>query len=305
MIFYRPDSIAVVYWYFKHNIPILVSLDKRNPIIPSIASLRRLIPDIPIYVVDVSNVENEWEDYPAKFNFTVTRKLFKFWRYKFQNDYGNTSRELLSKVYDCDELAAGLEEKYVAVVDSDLFWVQPPDLEVEDGFYINHNKWANSGLYLYNKDNEVIHLWKAINRLALEDREFRIDVLRGTTYDYIQEEATIQYILNMYRPRVKPLTARHNFLSSYYFYQLVKKVNLDRVTALHLLGMNAPEGNCLEVAYSITEIRHAMKEMFSERRFRQIFGEYEGKTAVSFKDQDAMRKLMINHLDRLQPTQKS
>lgn len=164
------------YWFWKPE-----AYNNLNvPVIPSIATLRGVNPDVPIVVLDCSDHETDYGPFPELLNFKVERivptyrpqhKLFK-------------GSNLLSRIMDIYRYAKEQGVKQVVYSDCDAFWLKDPfPLELSDSprFCFNGN---NTGFFYYNTvTNEEFHqVFHAYNLAAIYHREIREIMKRHVGY---------------------------------------------------------------------------------------------------------------------------
>lgn len=293
MIGFEHTKWSFIYWYFNHN-GIEVWNDRKNPIIPSIASVRYWQPRLPIYVIDVSKKKNFWGDYPRQFNFEVISQKSVYTDVSRQESkfLGPVSHELLGKTNDVWFFSSKLNSEYYAVLDSDLFWVQNPlPLHGSGTNKFWMSKEANTGFYYYHKNSpDFIALWRGLNNLAVWEEDFRKRVAAHVKYDIVQEEAVCGYALDKFgNCGLDRYPISENFTTAGY---AIQKHHKDAANAkvLHILNKHCKDDS-LTVAQSVIEIRAIMQKMFSEDQYKEIFKDAP-LASVSYKNPLEMKKIL-------------
>ena len=165
-------GVAVVYhWWDMTDTPIHRS---SSPVIPAIASLRAVNNKVPIYVLDSSGFNRNWQGFPEKYDFYVVK-----WPFEVRNfmDMGNDINDMsLSVMLDVWKFSKEmLKEGIIVYCDTDTFWFEDA-LPTE---YISTNQvslGANNGIMCYNKHEAKVErffdLYKAYTVTALHNESF-------------------------------------------------------------------------------------------------------------------------------------
>lgn len=295
MIGFEYNKWSFIYWYFNHD-GIEVWNDQKNPVIPSIASLRYWQPRLPIYVIDVSKKKNIWGDYPRQFGFEVISQNSVYTDIPRHESkfFGPVSHELLGKTNDVWFFASKLNSEYYAVLDSDLFWVQNPLPLKGSGtkqFWMSLD--TNTGFYYYHKDaSDFIYLWRGLNNLAFWEEEFRKKVCDFTKHEVVQEESVCGYAMSKFgKCAIGQYPFEENFATSNYAWPERHK-HAANAKVLHILSKHCPKLNNLVVAQSVIEIREIMQKMFSEGQYKEIFKD-KPLANVSYKNPLEMKKILM------------
>ncbi|CAE7860203.1 unnamed protein product [Symbiodinium microadriaticum] len=161
----------------------------RAPIIVSIATLRA-VSDIPIVVMDISGIENDWGHFPEKLNFRVTTPQPKLASYK-----GYKGWQHLSRLFDLDRYA---QDNTIIYSDADVFWLKDPRplAGLQSRFCFDG---YNTGFFYYDitmmdKFHEV---FQAYTLAALNSTEVREVLKKHVGYEpwhYVWDEMIMTYI---------------------------------------------------------------------------------------------------------------
>jgi hypothetical protein len=113
------NDFAIIYhWWSDNDAPVVNNLS--DPVIFSIIGVRHFHKDIPIYVLDVSQTDKEWQNYPDLLNFEVIKRpapLKKLKSLKLQ--------PVASRIWDINWLSNRIAENKIIFCDSDVFWTNP------------------------------------------------------------------------------------------------------------------------------------------------------------------------------------
>lgn len=206
---------AVIYhwWGYKTDAPPIANL--RSPIITSIATLRGVNANIPIYVIDVSNDKQDWMDYPRHLNFTVIEQpAFLKKNYSHRVGYQN-----LSRLFDINRVQYDFPEDVLIYCDSDVFFLKDPLPLHQNSDLFCFNKY-NSGFYYYNKQSEnckkFFEIFEAYALTALNDESFRyITKQFDDPKDYFVLDETLMYYMYVkHRDLFGVVDAQEHFITS-------------------------------------------------------------------------------------------
>jgi hypothetical protein len=184
---------AVVYhwWGYPSDAPPIANL--RSPIMASIATLRGVNKSIPIYVIDVSDNEQDWMNYPDILDFKIIRQ-----QGFLTNDYSHCQGyKNLSRLFDIVRM--DIPEETILYVDSDVFFIQNPFPLENNGNKFCFNKY-NSGYYYFNKNApdfiKFKNIFEAYVITALNDENFRcITKQFGSCNDYFVLDETMMHYM--------------------------------------------------------------------------------------------------------------
>lgn len=277
--------------------------DWQNPVLLSIASLRAHNPDIPVYVLDVSNRDRNWYDYPHKLNFKCIRTHSKIPILKTHEIYGETYK-ICSRIFDIEWLASRIPEDVIVSVESDIFWqgdfVLP---EVVDRFCFN---FYNSGFYYYNKNAELakqfIALWKHYIIMGMANPKVRAEVMSKYEWEFFQDEACMVYIMKTFGGIVAPLSDDHNVLfNPFKSYEDTYK----KATTLHFIQAMIPKNRGLLPLF-VKEFYDIVSRVLSPQQLYEIYGafygDYAGKQSaddVKYMNIDYIKKGKDHMLDNV------
>jgi hypothetical protein len=146
------NDFAIIYhWWSEKNTPVIENL--ADPIIFSIISVRYFNKDVPIYVIDVSQRQNNWQNYPSLLNFKVVTKPASIDKLKKNNFH-----PVVSRVWDINWLTDKIKENKIIFCDSDIFWIKNifPLLGLEnDPCLKNFHCGMNNGFFYYDKNSNL------------------------------------------------------------------------------------------------------------------------------------------------------
>jgi hypothetical protein len=253
--------------------------DWQNPVLVSIASFRAFDPETPIYVLDVSDVERNWMDYPHKLNFKHIRSTSRIPLLKTHQIFGQ-SYKICSRQFDIEWLAGRIPEDVIVSVESDLFWQGGLELpEDVDRFHFN---FYNSGFYFYNKNADLtkqfLAVWKHHILLGMCNTKIRDEIMAKYDWPHFQDEACLVYIVKTFGGMAGPIDDRHNVLfNPFKSYEDEYKNAL----TLHFIQAMHPKNRGL-LPVMVKEFYEIIRQVLSPEQLYDIYGpEYE-KIAGSF-----------------------
>lgn len=178
-------SVALIYHYWNHS-DTPAWQDLRLPLVFSIASFRYFDQKASVYVVNISDKELDWGDYPQFLNFNVIPRPYFHLRFvplgiDFK-EHMPMSVQMLSKPKDITDIAAIVSEDDFICVDADYFFLRDPSVTIraDDPLMVR----SNSGYWCFNKKSAAVKdgfdLWKAVCANACLDYEFYQKVLKAT-----------------------------------------------------------------------------------------------------------------------------
>ena len=275
-----PKPAIVYHWWNDRNMHVWE--DWQNPILVSIASLRAHDPDVPVYVLDVSDGERNWLDYPHKLNFKYIRTGSKIPLLRSHEIYGS-SYKICSRQFDIEWLAGRIPEDLIVSVESDFFWqgkLEPPD-DV-DRFHFN---FYNSGFYFYNKKAELakqfLAVWKHYILLGMANPRVRADVMSKYEWQHFQDEACMVYIVKSFGGIAAPIDDRHNVL---YNPEKDYAENYKDALTLHLIQAFFPKNRGL-VPLMVKEFYEVIRSVLAPQELYDIYGpsyeHYAGSIAAN------------------------
>lgn len=226
---YSPDisDYAAIYHWWSHSEDKRVCRNLSYPIILSIATLRVQNPNLSIYVIDCSDDEYDWEDYPARLDFSVIRQKSAVERVLTRremwsqasgrlyagrgplstaidalNDIDILDVRMSSKPLDVWALSCLLPERYILFCDCDVFWMKPllPLANGSDTFSICDN---NSGVYYFDKTEKSairwFRLWEAFTLLAVKDFDLRREMMSLYPFpNFVHDEKILFYVRDLF-----------------------------------------------------------------------------------------------------------
>ena len=264
---------ALVYHYWNDR-QVHVWEDWQNPILISIASARAFNPDIPIYVLDVSNHQRNWLDYPHKLNFKCIPCESQIPLLKTNEIYGS-SYKICSRQFDIDWLARKIPEDIIISVESDIFWMADPCPLPEpiDRFFFN---FYNSGFYYYNKNSDLakrfLKVWRHYIIMGMSNPKVQAEIMSKYKWDYFQDEAAMVYIVKSFGGMAGPCPDNLNVL-----FNPFKSWDEHYKNAwnLHLIGAFFPKNRGL-LGLMFEPFYEVIKTVLSPQQLYDIYGpDYE------------------------------
>jgi hypothetical protein len=142
-------SIAVYHWWsFKGEDTAYCNL--RSPIVTSIATLRA-VSDVEIFVLDGSDHEVNWGNFPDLLNFKVLKNKFTFFEEKDKFEgWRHLSR--IPDIHSWSEI--NFTNKNIIYVDSDVFFLQNPLPLACDTDKFCWDGW-NTGYFYFNSNSKL------------------------------------------------------------------------------------------------------------------------------------------------------
>lgn len=190
-------TTAVYHWWgFKEEPPPYANL--RTPILISIATLRSAS-QIPIIVIDISEQENDWGDFPTRLNFTVVKQpgvlrpyenLVKGWRH-------------LSRLFDLNDLFRRVPvHGELLYVDSDVFFFRDPLPLGGDKEKFCFDGW-NTGYFYYHpeKTKRFFDIFEAYTKTAIFCPDLRPTFKKYVGYEAwygVWDEMIISYMVHFH-----------------------------------------------------------------------------------------------------------
>ena len=243
---------AIVYHWWTESC-VFVKDDLFNPILYSIATIRRHNQEVPIYVINLSP-EAEWGVYPKTLNFNVLNKHSKFTK---NSGYQNN---LMSRVFDIIEVAQTIEEEDILFNDSDVFWIKDPFPLMNDTKVFNCNQ--NNGVFYYNKHSieamNFIREWQHDTHRTVNDPDFRSKLLHDMQFASnfkIHDELIMRYTQKRLPDSYRPVPMKENNII---FTPITDPKNL------HIIRAFVGKKDRLRVALSIKEIAEAIENVLGQ-----------------------------------------
>ena len=279
------ESVMLYHWWWNHP-PDCVINNWNSPIIFAICSFRHYNPFTPIHVLDVSEVDHNWQDFPKKFNFVLHRR--RGFPHKFpmlqKAVYGLMPQRIRYdkridaawKIFDLEELVKELPQSKVIFSDSDIFFLKPLTCEYNQQFCCN----ANTGFFYYQRSSlmdRFFALWKNHTLMHIVGNDLiGADILGRTNYDKADpnEEIVFQYLLSEYPQFVAPLRQHYVYCFD------GQKYGFDPFGSesefIHFAGFHVPRGNRLipfivfreyrEILNSYVDLNSYLAQMVIEPR---------------------------------------
>lgn len=298
---------AVVYhWWHDPIKDIHVYNNLRVPLIISIATLRGSDPNIPIYVLNGSDVNVSWLDFPEKLNFKVVPYSFCLGDYRDRPGWN-----LLSRLNDVADFSKQIEEDLIIYSDCDVFWLNSP-FPVEQ----NPDKFCfdryNSGFFYFDKRSantqKFFELFKAYVLTALNDENFRVITRQYASEDswtYVLDE-TILYYMSCKLDNIFNIVGPYEHLAPWTQAEIMRVIDFDKIRMMHIHGTSVK--NELEHDYErhnharglscilIKEFYERIIKVLKEDDLKLIFGSaldhYLPKQA-SLRDSDFIERWLL------------
>lgn len=272
------SKVAILYHWWNDR-KMNVWEDWQNPILVSIASFRAFDQETPIYVLDVSNVDRQWMDYPHKLNFKRIQTSSRIPLLKTHQIF-NQSFKICSRQFDIDWLSSRIPEDVLVSVESDLFWQGGLELPEEiDRFHFN---FYNSGFYLYNKKapltKQFLEVWRHHIILGMCNPKIREEIMAKYDWPHYQDEACMVYIVKTFGGMAGPIDDRHNVLfNPFHKYSEpgTDHVAYKEALTLHFIQAMHPKNRGL-LPLMVKEFYDIIKRVLSPEQLYDIYGaEYE------------------------------
>ncbi len=112
----------VIYLYYGNQIE-----SKKIPIIYSISSLRKFNKDCQIYVIDISDKNNDWSEWQEKLQFRVIFKKAKIYDFFTSDQLSQLPASIIcTKYLDVLSFTKNLNEDICVYCDCDVIWIKNP-----------------------------------------------------------------------------------------------------------------------------------------------------------------------------------
>jgi hypothetical protein len=189
-------SKALFYhWWAEPSDDPRVCRNLRSPLILAIATFRAHNHDIPVTVLNASDVPLDWGDYPDRLGFRVVD-----WKCRLERYGDKAGWRLLSRLFDLEMCSN--ESQITLYSDADVFWfadVEPlhadPTRFCFDG--------SNTGFFYYDGSSPIVmrffEIFRAYTIAALNNGEVREMMKRYVGYTgwpYVFDEQIITFMLH-------------------------------------------------------------------------------------------------------------
>lgn len=213
-------SQALVYYYFN-DFGSTAYDDLQNPVVLSIASFRKFDKTTPVYVIDVSDQEQEWLHFPKKLGFELFRQNNALKHCENvvvipENTLLNLPR--LAKPLDVFELSLYCNQEVIMMCDADLFFMKSP---FPLGCDFSKNFCSGNGFCYFEKSSlntqKIFETWgnlclaAAINPL-MQTRI--IETIRNGSRGrprFLNENTCWKYLQHKYVYSIEELSVYENF----------------------------------------------------------------------------------------------
>lgn len=285
-------SIVYHYWNNWVHDPIR---DVANPVILSIALVRRFYPEVPIYVADISDVKLDWKDYPNYLNFQVNQNHSAL-PLKFDSKYNLSynSWKYCSSVFDV--LKFDVKTPVTMFCDSDLFFLRK----------LNQLDYYQGGLrclpdlvgfYYYDdskRTKEFFQEWKRNILKGIVSWNFRKEVVSHYRLKNLYTQETVYSYLYQkpeWKDVIKTLSFKEHCIHLNY--------NCNDVDLFHFTGglFGQRRGVC---GYLIKEYRKSLLEVLGRDRYDYVFGnispEFESiEGRIRFNQRSILTRRNVNY----------
>lgn len=183
------------YWNNKFRSPID---DENNPVILSIITWRLYNKDVKISVLDCSLESNYWGDFPDLLNFQVIN-------YKPFLHKGNRKNLLANRIWDIQDYADSVDEKYILFNDADVFWLKNPFPlfgQIQDGLKSGIHCNGNTGIFYFDKTSKTTQsafgFWKQKTFDALnKEKKICRWINQKSAASFVYDEIILLYIFEV------------------------------------------------------------------------------------------------------------
>jgi hypothetical protein len=195
--------VAALLYHYWNNEQAEAWKDLRVPVVLSIATFRHWDKNTPIYVVDVSDEERQWADFPSFLNFKVVRAEYHL-KHVVRPEHERSAVRMLSKPNDIYSFSLTVPERVILCVDADYFFVKNP-CPIRHGPDQPPTIGWNTGYWKYNKvcplTVAVFDLWKSSCANVLLDDVFRESVMQVSGRTHLNDE-TMMNVLSKKHPGI-------------------------------------------------------------------------------------------------------
>lgn len=175
------DLVIYHWWQFPDEESIYAYKNLTTPVILSIASLRGVNQKIPIVVLDISDKENDWADFPQILNFHIVK--WKSELIKYQEKVLGWRQ--LSRLFDIWKWSEQNQIKKILYLDSDVFCFNDPfPLTFEKSEKLCFDYW-NTGIFYCNiaTNDEFFDIFQSYTKAAIHSEEIRNILKKFVGYD--------------------------------------------------------------------------------------------------------------------------
>ena len=290
----------------------------RTPIVPSIATLRAQNKDIPIYVLDGTNFDVDWGEFPEVLNFKVVKFEQTLKEYSHRPGWRH-----LSRIFDLQTFHKEIPEDIIVYSDSDVFWFDDPLPLMSDPVKFCFNGY-NSGFFYYDKKSNLVkQFFEEFNDCtmkALNDEVFREEVwsCRDQRHWYfVLDEAILEYLAfypweqgHLKREEVDFLDVGMD-LREHVTARELQRVNIHEMKMFHTNGLMVqnkfPKNSGEEeharglVCLLFKELYQSLKEVLTEDQISKIYKKEEMDhffpMQIKFKDSRLVNKILLTKTD--------
>lgn len=289
-------NFALIYHYWNDSKDREVWRDLANPVIASIATLRSMNLQTPIYVMDVSNKRNDWSYFPFKLKFEVVRRQPRL-GHNGKGVISSSQMKLFSRSFDVPGLAFEIDADYYAFCDSDILWYRDflPFPTPIDGIYCNRK---NNGFFYWNRGSQdasrFFTLWQEACQQGVNDTKKKQEILTYYYSDTFNDEAAYCYVKAQNWDLIKDLSTYDNWAGIKPTVEV-----LENTKNVHLCQTNFGKRRGL-MAIIIREFHDRLKIHLDEPDLVRMFGEKSMYLAKSFGlDQLHKARLLLNDRRKL------
>lgn len=280
-------DVAVVYHWWT-NQPVRTYNNLSTPIVCSIATLRGVNANIPIYVMDLTDLPHDWGNFPELLNFKVLPTEPSFRRYK---DKVKGWRHL-SRIHDLVHQMPKFAPKADRIIycDSDIFWIQDPlPLHCTEPKFC-FDGW-NSGFFYYSPSNidEFFDVYDSYTRAAIHSPQFT-EILKSKLgykdlWMGVWDEMTLSYMSHVNKdlisfiPKVEHSTSG-DIVSNYVDLKILKMFHSNNTMVKNDVPKIPEEKDHSRglLCLLIEEFYRNMTKSLSNEDIRKIFTEIELRT---------------------------
>lgn len=168
------NDVFVYYIWSWQDIENIADWDQ--PILYSIASLRRWNKTVKVIVIDIGLGNINWDHWPTTLNFEILHNYCE--KICNLNKNCDFTSLVLRKPICCHKLSNDLSYSRMIVCDADIIWLKNPLPLAGNPNFFCHNK-ENSGFFYFSKNNEghlFLRRWSYQCRLCVENEKYRNEI---------------------------------------------------------------------------------------------------------------------------------
>lgn len=289
-------SAAVIYYYWS-NSGEPVWTDHRNPILLSIATLRKFERSLPVYVIDASNNHIDWGDYWLRLGIDIRRRdhPLRHIEPKINAPEGVTIQtRLMAKSTAVYELAQNVSANTIIFCDSDVFWVKSP-FPLGGNFSEKFCARSNTGVFYFDRgspnSHKVMNTWNAFCSHACINTRFANTVSKAMKQQVLNDEVILNFVQKNNAGMFQEIPIYENFP----FIHLSKpEYDVRKAKNIHVHNTNfkAYYPKKSYACLCVKELRDIVTEMLGEDQMLKIFGDdYHNVVSFSMYDQERMNAL--------------